>query len=56
MRLGDVLVKRTLSGEHSAALAAHCLLINPLVTLVNTLDMLRQVGASAKKFIANVTL
>ena len=56
MCLGDVLVKRTLSGEHSAALAAHCLLINPLVTLVNTLDMLRQVGASAKKFIANVTL
>ena len=56
MCLGDVLVKGTLPGEHSAALPAHGLLINPLITLVNTLDVLRQVGAAAKKFIANVTL
>ena len=51
-----MLVKRTLASKHSATVTTHCLLIHSLVTLVNTLDVLRQVRTTTKQFLTNVTL
>ena len=54
--LGDVLVERAGPGEHLATMGALCPLVNPLVAFVNTLYVLLQVGASAKHFVASMTL